>query len=86
MLCQGTFRDLDGVAMVHIAGTPLSWRHLLGWRPSGNAGGVADEVFTSAVAAYGDTVERRPQYAAWLRTHPEFGAVAEPVARWANDR
>jgi DNA-binding transcriptional LysR family regulator len=85
VLCQGTFRDLDGVAMVHIAGTPLRWRHLLGWHPAGEAAGVAGEVFASAVAAYGDTVERRPRYAEWLRGHPQFGAVAEPVARWADD-
>jgi DNA-binding transcriptional LysR family regulator len=76
VLCQGTFRDLDGVAMVQIAGTPLRWRHLLGWHPAGDAAGVAEEVFASAVAAYGDTVGRRPRYAEWLRAHPQLGAAA----------
>ena len=37
---------------------------------------MAEEVFASAVAAYGDTVERRPRYASWLREHPQFGAAA----------
>jgi DNA-binding transcriptional LysR family regulator len=74
VLCQGTFRQRPGVAMVPIAGTPLRWRHLLGWHPGGAAAPGADEVLGHAVSAYCDVVERSPAYAKWLAEHPGFGA------------
>jgi hypothetical protein len=60
--------------MVPIAGTPLRWRHLLGWHPDSPAARAADDVLIHATAAYLETVERRPEYAGWLRGHPDFGA------------
>lgn len=72
VLCQGTFRQLPGIAMVPIAGTPLSWRHLLGYRSDGVAY-VADDVLAHATTAYLETVGSRPRYADWLREHPRFG-------------
>jgi len=74
VLCQGAFREIAGVAMVPIAGTPLTWRHLLGWRPDTAAAAGAGDVLAHATAAYLETVGRRTRYAAWLRDHPEFGA------------
>jgi DNA-binding transcriptional LysR family regulator len=74
VLCQGTSRHLPGATMLPIAGTPLRWRHLLGWHPNSPAADVADDVLAHATAAYLETVARRPGYAGWLREHPRFGA------------
>jgi len=74
VLCQGAFRQRPGIAMVPIAGAPLRWRHLLGFRPDGTAAAGADDVLAHAVSAYLDVVERSPVYAEWLNDHPTFGA------------
>jgi DNA-binding transcriptional LysR family regulator len=74
VLCQGTFRQRPGIAMVPIAGTPLRWRHLLGWLPDSVAAGAVDELLGYAAATYDDVVEHSSGYAVWLRNHPGFGA------------
>lgn len=73
-LCQGTFRPVQGLVKVPIAGTPLRWRHLLGWHPDSRAAEFADEVHRHASAAYLDAVRRSPRYAAFLRDNPRLGA------------
>jgi DNA-binding transcriptional LysR family regulator len=73
VLCQGTVRHTPGVVVLPIAGTPLYWRHLLGWDPAGPAARVADEVFDVAVRTYLDIVRQRPRYADWLGAHHRFG-------------
>jgi DNA-binding transcriptional LysR family regulator len=73
VLCQGMFRQVPGVAMVPIAGTPLRWRHLLGWHPDSVAADGAPEVLALATAAYQEVLGQRPAYASWLRDHPQFG-------------
>lgn len=78
-LCQSSFRPPPGLVSVPIAGTPLRWRHLLGWRPDSPAGQHADKLVTFAVDAYRETVDRLPRQRAWLETHPCFGA--RPTAR-----
>ncbi|MEU4221923.1 LysR family transcriptional regulator, partial [Actinoplanes sp. NPDC026623] len=35
VLCQGTVRPLPGVVALPLEGSPLRWRHLLGWDPAG---------------------------------------------------
>ncbi|MEJ3744602.1 LysR family transcriptional regulator [Actinomycetes bacterium KLBMP 9797] len=76
LLAQGMSRPIPGAALIPLAGTPLRWRHLLGWRPGSAAASVAPEVFAHAVAAYRETIDRRPNYAGWLRDHPAFGAAS----------
>lgn len=73
VLCQATFRGLPGIAMVPLAGTPLRWRHLVGWHPDSVASDAAEEVVALAVTSYVDVVEQRPAYAAWLTTNPDLG-------------
>ncbi|MET0494482.1 MAG: LysR family transcriptional regulator [Actinoplanes sp.] len=73
-LCQGTVRDVPGVGAIPLAGTPLRWRHVLGWNASGNAAEVAEKVRELAVETYLSVVAQRPAYTAWLRDHPGFGA------------
>jgi DNA-binding transcriptional LysR family regulator len=72
--CQSTFRPPPGLVSVPIAGTPLHWRHLLGWHPDAPAARYADRITGYAVAAYRDAVARLPRYARWLTRQPRFGA------------
>lgn len=72
-LCQSSFRPLPNLVSVPIAGTPLRWRHLLGWHPDAPAAQHAGEVIDHAVAAYRDAVARLPRTAQWLRRHPRLG-------------
>ncbi|MPZ26029.1 MAG: LysR family transcriptional regulator [Micromonosporaceae bacterium] len=76
-LCQSSFRPPPGLVCVPIAGTPLRWRHLLGWHPEAPAARQVDQILRYAVAAYQDAVSRLPRYARWLAGHPEFGV--QPV-------
>jgi DNA-binding transcriptional LysR family regulator len=76
-LCQGTFRQVQGLVKVPISGTPLRWRHLLGWHPDSAAAAFAGRVLGHATAAYLDTVGRSLPYAEWLQRHPTFGARQE---------
>jgi len=74
-LCQSSFRPPPGLVSVPLAGTPLHWRHLLGWHPETAAARHADRFMRYAVAAYEAAVSRLPRYAQWLSRHPGFGAV-----------
>jgi DNA-binding transcriptional LysR family regulator len=83
VLCQGTVRAMPGVVALPLAGTPLRWRHLLGWDPAGPAARDAAELSALAVRSYLDVVAQRPRYADWLGANPGFGAqpVAAPPGR-----
>ena len=74
-LCQPTFRLTPGLVAVPLAGTPLRWRHLIGWHPEEPAAASGDHIAGHAVAAYREAVRRTPRYARWLTEHPGFGAV-----------
>lgn len=73
-LAQGTIREIEGVTAVPIAGSPLGWRHVLGWDRTGPVAGQAAEVFDLSVAAYHDILRQRLRYARWLDAHPELGS------------
>lgn len=76
--CQGSFRPPPGLVTVPLAGTPLHWRHLLGWHPEAPAARHAPRVAGYACDAYRDAVARLPHYSAWLARHPQFGPAASP--------
>lgn len=78
-LCQSSFRAHPGVVPVPIAGTPLRWRHLIGWHPGMPAAAYADQVFDHAVEAYQAAVSRLPRLGRWLAEHPRFGAHPRPA-------
>jgi DNA-binding transcriptional LysR family regulator len=71
--CQSSFRPPPGLVSVPIAGTPLHWRHLLGWRPDAPAARHADRIAGYAADAYQEAVGRLPRSARWLAEHPRFG-------------
>ncbi|HEY8474021.1 MAG TPA: LysR family transcriptional regulator [Natronosporangium sp.] len=71
--CQSSFRPPPGLVTVPIAGTPLHWRHLIGWHPEAQAAQHANEIIGYATAAYHDAVARTPRYRRWLTGRPQFG-------------
>ena len=54
-----------------LAGSPLSWRHLLGRHPRSTAASAAVGGHTRA--AYAEGVRHGDSYANWLAAHPRFG-------------
>ena len=72
-LAQGAVRSVSGVVAVPLSGSPLRWRHLLGWDPESGAARRAAEVASLATEAYLDIVSQRPRYAKWLAGNPAFG-------------
>ncbi|WP_030548300.1 LysR family transcriptional regulator [Streptomyces albus] len=65
-LCRATFPDTPGMVTRPLAGTPLVWRHLLGWHPEAPAVTRAPEVVAHLRAAHGDAVARSASYSRWL--------------------
>ncbi len=65
-LCRATFPPTAGLVTVPLAGSPLTWRHLLGWHPAAGAAGTADEVTGYARTAHAEAAGRSPSYAGWL--------------------
>jgi DNA-binding transcriptional LysR family regulator len=76
-LCQPT-RTLPGLVTKPLAGVPLQWRHLVGWRHDSAAADFADELLLTVRLAHGDLVSRSPVYASWLQRHPGFGEQHDP--------
>ncbi|MQY12531.1 Hca operon transcriptional activator HcaR [Streptomyces sp. RB5] len=74
-LCRATMPPTPGLVTVPIAGTPLSWRHLIGWHPDSPAAGTAPGVVMHARASHGEAVRRNARYAQWLATHPQYGTI-----------
>ncbi len=67
-LCQPTFREVSGVRVVPLAGTPLRWRHLIGWHPSSPAARAAHLLTTYAEDSYAEAVRLSPHHP---RPHPQ---------------
>ncbi|RYY48882.1 MAG: LysR family transcriptional regulator [Actinomycetales bacterium] len=76
-LCQPT-RVLPGLVTKPLAGVPLSWRHLVGWRPDSVGAAFADELLLTVRMAHGDLVARSAVYADWLGRNPGFGEQHDP--------
>jgi hypothetical protein len=58
-LCQSSFRPPDGLVSVPIAGTPLQWRHVIGWVPGVLTTDAADRLLEFARRSYEDVLVRR---------------------------
>ncbi|WP_282794415.1 LysR family transcriptional regulator [Streptomyces sp. CC224B] len=65
-LCRATFPPTEGIVTRPLAGTPLYWRHLLGWHPETYAHDTAPAVFAHARAAHAAAAARSESYSAWL--------------------
>ncbi|MFE6287647.1 LysR substrate-binding domain-containing protein [Streptomyces sp. NPDC057877] len=51
-LCRATFPGTPGITVRPLAGTPLTWRHLLGWHPAVQSPDAAARVLAQARAAH----------------------------------
>jgi len=65
-LCRATFPPTPGLVTRPLAGTPLYWRHMLGWHPAAPAHDTAATVFAQARAAHAEAAARSESYTAWL--------------------
>lgn len=75
-LCRATFPPTRGVVTRPIAGSPLSWRHLLGWHPRSAAADAASGAVSGHTrSAYAEAVQRSESYTGWLAAHPRYGAA-----------
>ncbi|MFK8844853.1 LysR family transcriptional regulator [Streptomyces sp. Ac-502] len=68
-LCRATLPPTPGMVTRPLAGTPLTWRHLVGWHPGTPAADSATEVVTQARAAHADAAARSDSYTRWLAEH-----------------
>lgn len=76
-LCQPT-RTLPGLVTKPLAGVPLRWRHLVGWRPESPVADFADDLLLTVRMAHADLISRAPVYSAWLERNPGFGEQHDP--------
>ncbi|MFD8610494.1 LysR substrate-binding domain-containing protein [Streptomyces sp. NPDC059631] len=65
-LCRATFPTTPGITTRPLAGTPLLWRHLLGWHPATQRAGTADIVLAQVRRAHSAVAARSDSYADWL--------------------
>ncbi|MER6470217.1 LysR family transcriptional regulator [Streptomyces collinus] len=65
-LCRASFPTTPGIATRPLAGTPLVWRHVLGWHPATQAPDTAATVLAEARSAHAGTAARSDSYAHWL--------------------
>ncbi|WP_406863974.1 LysR family transcriptional regulator [Streptomyces sp. HUAS MG47] len=77
-LCRATFPPAPGIVTRPLAGTPLTWRHLLGWHPGSAAAEASGTVAGHTRAAYAEAVARSASYRQWLAAHPRFGEPITP--------
>ncbi|MGW7557850.1 LysR family transcriptional regulator, partial [Streptomyces rimosus] len=68
-LCRATLPPTPGMVTRPLAGTPLTWRHLVGWHPATPAANSAAEVVAQARAAHADAAARSESYTRWLADH-----------------
>ncbi|MFC6581340.1 LysR family transcriptional regulator [Planomonospora parontospora] len=71
--CVGMFQALStghpGITIRPLAGTPLRFRHLLGWPEHGPVAPYASDLAAGVRADYWAKARRTPVYAAWLALH-----------------
>lgn len=73
-LCRATFPNTAGLVTRPLAGTPLRWRHLLGWHSAARTADGAPAFFELARAAHAEAAEGNDSYADWL--HGGSGPLA----------
>ncbi|TWV46031.1 LysR family transcriptional regulator [Streptomyces misionensis] len=79
-LCRATFPPTPGLTIRPLTGTPLMWRHLLGWHPAGQRPDTAAAVLARAREAHAGAAARSDSYARWLaQRRPVPGAAAHPA-------
>lgn len=77
-LCRATFPTTPGITTRPLAGTPLLWRHLLGWHPATQRADTAGTVLAQARLAHAAVAARSDTYADWLAGGGGPGGTAPP--------
>ncbi|WP_165989653.1 LysR family transcriptional regulator [Streptomyces sp. YIM 98790] len=72
-LCRATFPPTPGLVTRPLSGTPLRWRHLIGWHPDAPAARTAQTVAAQARNAHAEAAAQNADYRRWLCAHPGFG-------------
>lgn len=66
-LCRATFPPAPGLVTRPLLGSPLMWRHVLGWYPDTPAAETAESVLAHARAVHAGAAALSPSYAHWRR-------------------
>ncbi|MFI5857819.1 LysR family transcriptional regulator [Streptomyces parvulus] len=77
-LCRATFPTTPGIVTRPLTGTPLAWRHLLGWHGAAHLPDLTATVLTEARTAHADVAAGSDSYTAWLSAHPVPYAGGRP--------
>lgn len=70
-LCRATFPTTPGVTTRPLAGTPLVWRHVLGWHPTLQQPDTAATVLAEARGAHAGAAARSDSFTHWLAERGE---------------
>ncbi|MGI5349666.1 LysR family transcriptional regulator [Streptomyces sp. CA-250714] len=68
-LCRATFPPTPGLVTRALRGSPLMWRHVLGWHPDSPAARTAEAILAHTRAVHTRAAELSPSYARWRRGH-----------------
>lgn len=69
-LCRATFPPTTGLVTLPISGSPLVWRHVIGWYPDAPAASEGGTALAHARAVHDQAAEMSPSFARWRRAHP----------------
>src|SRR5690606_37796988 len=79
--CRATFPTTPGVITRPLTGTPLTWRHLLGWHTVTQRDALATTVLAQARMAHAGVAARSDSYTAWLSARRDPVPPALPYHR-----
>ncbi|NRQ35234.1 LysR family transcriptional regulator [Nonomuraea sp. NN258] len=74
-LFQATAPARERVVLRPLAGTPLRFRHILGWTPHGPFARYADDLVAAVQKTYWAESMRSPVYRAWLKRHGPLAPI-----------
>ncbi|CAL9468363.1 LysR family transcriptional regulator [Streptomyces sp. Tu 3180] len=77
-MCRATFPTTPGILTRPLTGTPLTWRHLLGWHPVTQPEETAATVLSQARTAHAGVAAGSDSYTAWRAVRR--GAPPEAVS------
>ncbi|WP_312863911.1 LysR family transcriptional regulator [Streptosporangium saharense] len=66
---QATSKGYPGIVIRPLAGTPLRFRHMIGWTEHGPIARHGPDLVQAVTKTYWSEVRRAPVYASWLRRH-----------------
>ncbi|WP_283135330.1 LysR family transcriptional regulator [Rhizohabitans arisaemae] len=77
---QATHREHPGIALRPLAGSPLRFRHVMGWREGSPIAKHAADLVREAMRVYWTEALRAPVHLSWLKRH---GPLPQPPGAYA---